>query len=1180
MQLSKKVKILKTAFIVLVCMALNYAGKELAAHFELPVWLDAFGTVISAYLYGPLCGAITGISVNFAHSFYYSVKPIYALTSAAIGIIVGLASERKKLSTLFGVSTVSVIVTLSSVIISVPLNVIFWGGMTGNVWGDGVISYLREARIPEFVCVVLGEFYVDFLDKIFTMVCVFAVVCIMNNLKKNGVKNPFTRKNLSIVALFAVFAFVPAIPVDASDYDTYIQTVYSSENGLPCGEANDIVQTGDGILWIGTYAGLYRYNGSSFKLMSGWPSVRGVNSLYVDEEGRLWIGTNDKGLSIVINERVVNVIDSEKGLPADSVRSIVRSSDGIYYVGTSAEMAVITLNSGLKISEILKDVSFVSSLSAGKNGFVAAVSASGTLCLLRDKKLVWNEKLSGDQEIYTECYFGNDGKLYAGTSLNKVYSFEVDFATEKLNVRKTGCKECKSLKHIKSLYSYGDKLFVCADNGIGYFNENGFNIINLKEFNNSIDNMITDYQGNLWFTSSRQGLLRLSLSSFKNLYAKFAIDPQVVNTVEEWHGSLCFGTDSGLVLAPQKGFKVLHNSLTERFANVRIRCIRKTSDDSLWICTYGKGLFRVSKDGSIRLFDYDNGMTGNRVRVVQELSDSSIVASGDKGISFIRGGEIEKSMFYKKELGAAKILSIEEVFDGYILCGSDGDGLYVLKDKKLYRTINRADGLTSGVVLRTVKASDGGVFIVTSNSLCYMDKDFNVRALNKFPYYNNYDVYPDGKGNVFVSGSAGIYVACEKDVIADDKYYSCIILDSKTGLNSTITANSWNYIDSDNNLYLACGTGVYMVNMNNYMTGKHSYRMKFTSVSLDGNPTSIEQERPFVIKRNVNKIEIYPEIINYTVFEPYVKWYLEGFDSIPVVMPQRELTSVTYTNLPFGKYDFHLAVLDGKDGSEIESIRHTFIKEKNIYDNRYFKFYMIFVALIAVGWFSWFFVHTNFQHILLVQKKELEFARQQVELSNVTVLAIAKAVDAKDENTAQHSQRVSEYSVLIAEELGFSDKEIENLKRAALLHDIGKIGIPDSVLKKNTFLDDSEYSLMKSHVVRGAEILKDFTMFEHVTDGVLYHHEHWDGSGYIKGLKGEEIPLYGRIIGIADAFDAMTANRVYRKKQDIDYVISELKKGRGAQFDPHITDIMLDLINSGKIDLKSLYPDFKGCVNC
>lgn len=192
--------------------------------------------------------------------------------------------------------------------------------------------------------------------------------------------------------------------------------------------------------------------------------------------------------------------------------------------------------------------------------------------------------------------------------------------------------------------------------------------------------------------------------------------------------------------------------------------------------------------------------------------------------------------------------------------------------------------------------------------------------------------------------------------------------------------------------------------------------------------------------------------------------------------------------------------------------------------------------------------------------------QRQVRIGNETIFSIANAVEARDRNTGKHSFRVAEYAVSIARELGFNEKELDALHKTGLLHDIGKIGVPDSILNKPARLTDEEYAIMKTHVDIGGEILKDFTLVERVAEGAKFHHERYDGKGYPNGLKGEEIPLNARIIGIADAFDAMTANRVYRKALDMEQVVAELKRCSGTQFDPGLVEIMLELIESGSLN--------------
>lgn len=204
--------------------------------------------------------------------------------------------------------------------------------------------------------------------------------------------------------------------------------------------------------------------------------------------------------------------------------------------------------------------------------------------------------------------------------------------------------------------------------------------------------------------------------------------------------------------------------------------------------------------------------------------------------------------------------------------------------------------------------------------------------------------------------------------------------------------------------------------------------------------------------------------------------------------------------------------------------------------------------------------------------KELSERNKDIErMTMQTITTIANTIDAKDEYTRGHSKRVAEYSATIAAELGMSDVEVSNIRIIGLLHDIGKIGIPDSVLNKPGKLTNEEFQIMKGHTLAGAEILKDIDMIPGLEIGAKYHHERIDGKGYPEGISGDDIPYLARIIAVADAYDAMSSNRVYRRHLPKDKILSELEKGCGTQWDEEITKIMIKLINEDR--LPKINPD-------
>ena len=204
--------------------------------------------------------------------------------------------------------------------------------------------------------------------------------------------------------------------------------------------------------------------------------------------------------------------------------------------------------------------------------------------------------------------------------------------------------------------------------------------------------------------------------------------------------------------------------------------------------------------------------------------------------------------------------------------------------------------------------------------------------------------------------------------------------------------------------------------------------------------------------------------------------------------------------------------------------------------------------------------HIKYTTELEEHKKELT---EKLEKTYVeTIQTIQHTVEAKDLYTRGHSNRVSEYSVLIGEKLGLSEDDISRLRIGGLFHDVGKIGIPDSILQKDGKLTDEEYFEIKKHPTIGAQILSNSSIFEEIIPIVKYHHERYDGKGYPEGLKGEDIPYLARITAVADAFDAMTSRRVYRNSLPINTVIEEIEKNKGTQFDPEIADVFLDILKN------------------
>jgi HAMP domain-containing protein len=183
-----------------------------------------------------------------------------------------------------------------------------------------------------------------------------------------------------------------------------------------------------------------------------------------------------------------------------------------------------------------------------------------------------------------------------------------------------------------------------------------------------------------------------------------------------------------------------------------------------------------------------------------------------------------------------------------------------------------------------------------------------------------------------------------------------------------------------------------------------------------------------------------------------------------------------------------------------------------------------------------------------------------------TVRALAEAIDGKDAYTRGHSERVMKYSVLMAQHMNLSEEEIEDIRIAGILHDVGKIGIDDKILKKPAALTDEEYHIMKQHPQIGAKIMSEIPQMKRYIPGMFYHHECLDGKGYPLGLKGDQIPLMARIISVADVFDAMTTNRPYQRAMDTEVAVEKIRSFVGTRYDSQVVEALVGALHAGKLD--------------
>ena len=965
---------------------------------------------------------------------------------------------------------------------------------------------------------------------------------------------------------------VPNLPLSVDPTgrsEGFSAILYNNPNGLPTSEANAITETSEGFIWIGSYAGLIRYDGNTFERFDSTTGIANVRCLFVDSKDRLWIGTNDSGV-FLMTKGVLQQWDQAEGLKSSSVRSISEDSDGTIYVGSTAGIAIIDADLALtNLSDEQIDALTVKDMRQGNGGVVYGLTSAGDIFTLKNGKMTAffrNEDAAvrGFTSILPDpvhpdhLYLGTDsGRIWYGT-LEESFSPEEELDIAPLS-------DAESMEYIDG------QIWICARDGIGNLDEEGFHLLENLPMNNSVGHVMTDYEGNLWFTSTRQGVMKIVPNQFSDIFERYGLPYEVVNSTCMYGGQLFIATDTGLTVVDENGKKLdslpLARAVTasgkelettdllKYLDGVRIRSVIRDSKGRVWIATWRRhGLLRYDQ-GEMIAFTPEDGLFSDRIRTVSECEDGKILVANTGGVSIIEDERVIGCYGENDGIAIAEILTVVEGFNHDLILGSDGGGIYVVNSDGT-QTIGKKDGLNSEVILRIKRGVSHEIYwIVTSNSLAYMTPDYQVTTIKRFPYPNNYDLYENSKGDIWVLASNGIYVAQAEELLANGAVEP-VFYGIPNGLPYNATANSFSEQTEEGDLYIASSSGVVKVNIEASFEDVNDLKVAIPFVDVDGSRLYPDETGAFVIPSDVRKLTVFSFVYNYSPTNPQVSYHLEGFDRTVTTVNRSELMPVDYTNLRGDDYRFVIQLKDsmGRGDRELSVLIR---KEKAFYEQMWF---MILAALAVIALIA-------LASRLYTQKKMRALEkrnRETMSLVREITKAFAKIIDMKDKYTNGHSTRVAEYTSMLAKELGYDDDTVDKYYQIALLHDIGKIGIPPEVLNKPGKLTDNEYHTIQSHAFQGYDALKAINILPELAVGAQAHHERPDGKGYPNHLKGDQIPRVAQIIAVADCFDAMYSNRPYRDRMNFDKVVSIIQEVSGTQLASDVVDAFMRLVAKGK----------------
>ncbi|MCR5118698.1 MAG: response regulator [Lachnospiraceae bacterium] len=756
----------------------------------------------------------------------------------------------------------------------------------------------------------------------------------------------------------------------------YTSELYDAGNGLPTSDANYILSASDGYIWVGGYSGVFKYDGRTFERQDATKGLTNGRVFFEDSKKRIWVGTNDNGI-VVIDGASYSHITYKEGLPSSSIRGFGESGGGNIWAGTSN--GVVYLDDNLKVHSIederLDNQYIIHMVSA--DGRVYGNTRTGDAFCAQGNKVssvISSESLGigGIETIFPDP--SDPGKVYLGTGSGQV--FHGYFSNNIKDYERIDVSPLEGVYWIS--YACG-RIWIASGSAAGYLDENGrIRLITNIPMNNSIEMMTADYQGNLWFASSRQGVMKVVSTNFKDLTETGGMENEVVNATCLRDGDLYIGTDQGLKILDASG-KSIDNELIEYIGDARIRCICMDQKGDMWICTYNNylGLVCYTKDKRIYNITTIEGLANDATRCVSVTKDGKLLVGTNGGLSILENGKVIKNISEKDGLTNEVLLSADEGPDGKIYMGTDGGGICVYDGDKTEH-IGRDQGLTSDVVLR-VKRDDNRnlLWIITSNSIEYMQSGV-IKNVDSFPYNNNFDIFCDHSDGLWILSSYGVYSVKAADML-DNKIVDYKLYNTANGLPAVPTANAFSALDENGMLYIAGRTGVCSVNIDHYFERESEIILDIRSINCSTGEIVAAADGSYTIPADAGRIVITPAVLDFTMSNPTIHMYLEGAGDEGVTAAQNRLSSLEYTGLKYGDYTLHVQVVDPIRNTVYQDSAFKISKTPRFFELTIVRIFLLVLIALTAGVLVWR-IMTN--TVIRRQYGEIRKAKEEAENAN------------------------------------------------------------------------------------------------------------------------------------------------------------------------------------------------------